>query len=122
MYPVNSSQIDQQKQYQNQNKQYLVRSEESSVRILGRYFGRIIGTIIAEIAARLIRQHYAADRDPTADAENPRVRIIEEVKDDAAIAVASVLSWNINLAGPTGADASEYMVDRISNFSTQRFS
>lgn len=120
MYLVNSSQIDRQQQYQNQ--QYLVRSEESVVRILGRYFGRIIVTITASIAALLTRQHYAADRDPTADAENLRVRIIEEVKDDAAIAVASVLAWNINLAGPTGADASEYMVDLISNFSTQCFS
>lgn len=89
--------------------------QENLVRILGRLLGRIIATVGATTAARYLRKHYATIDKNTTE-KDLKVRLLEELKDDSAVAAAAAFTWSTQIGGPTGADVSEYLFDRILNF------
>lgn len=112
-------------------------AQDNLVRVFGRFLGRIISTITAAACARYYHENYvdvAIEQPQTAQeqtgqaqanrtqAEQIRIRmqrVLLETRRDATVAAAAVFTWNAHIGAGTGADACEYVVNRISNFTTQ---
>lgn len=111
--------------------------QDNLVRVIGRFLGRIIATISASACARYYHENYVDIESEQAQSEQPQAgqaqanqtqaeqvrvrmnRALLETRRDASVAAAAIFTWNAQIGGATGADACEYVVNRISNFTTQ---